>query len=146
VSCVSPSTARRAWLESALVLLIATAGLGQVRNNYKNPYVDHGPEFRQVYRYLASHAAPSDKVVVGLPTNLMALNYYWPSPHQIQFGYRPAPDDRTKTHPKIWTVSYKDEESPAYRAYAGDLKSLGYELTVTQVISTVTIRCFQANP
>jgi hypothetical protein len=143
---VSPSTARRAWLESALVLLIATAGLGQVRNNYKNPYVDHGPEFRQVYRYLASHAAPSDKVVVGLPTNLMALNYYWPSPHQIQFGYRPAPDDRTKTHPKIWTVSYKDEESPAYRAYAGDLKSLGYELTVTQVISTVTIRCFQANP
>jgi len=49
-------------------------------------------------------------------------------------------------HPRIWTVSCYDEESPAYRTYADHLKSLGYELAVTRVISQVTIRCFQARP
>jgi hypothetical protein len=145
VSWVAPSMARRAWLQITLLLLIAAAGLAQIANNYKNPYVDHGPDFRIVYRYLISRVAPSDKIVVGEIGNLMALNYYWPSPSQIQFGYRAAPDDR-RAHPKIWTVNWMDEENPVYRAYAGRLNSFGYELTVTQVISKVTIRCFRANP
>lgn len=141
----APSMARRAWLQIALLLLTAAAGLAQIRNNYRNPYVDHGPDFRIVYRYLISRVAPSDKIVVGEIGNLMALNYYWPSPHQIQFGYRAARDDRS-AHPKIWTVNWRDEENPVYRAYAGRLNSLGYELTATQVVSKATIRCFQANP
>jgi hypothetical protein len=146
VSWVAPSMARRAWLQIALLLLIVTAGLSQIRNNYNNPYVDHGPDFRQVYRYLASHAAPGDKIVVGLRTNLMALNYYWPTPSQIGFGCRAAPEDRAQAHSKIWIVSYRDEWSTEYRAYAADLESLGYELAGTQVISSVTIRCFQRGP
>jgi hypothetical protein len=140
------SVTRRASLQIALLFLIAAAGLAQIRNNYRNPYVDHGPDFRTVCWYLISRVAPSDKIMVGLRTNHMALNYYWPSPHQIQLGYRAAPEDRTKRCPRIWTVSYYDEESPAYRTYADHLKSLGYKLAVTQVISRVTIRCFQANP
>lgn len=145
VNWLARSVTRRAWLQLALLLLVATAGLAQIRQNYRNPYVDHGPDFRLVYRYLISRVAPSEQIVVGLRTNFMALNYYWPSPHQIQFGYRAAPEDRIKIHPKIWTVSYYDEESPAYRNYADHLKSIGYKLTVTQVISGVTIRCFHAN-
>jgi hypothetical protein len=145
VSWVAPSMARRAWLQITLLLLVAAAGLAQIANNYKNPYVDHGPDFRMVYRYLISRVAPSDKIVVGEIGNLMALNYYWPSPHQIQFGYRAAPDDRN-AHPKIWTVNWGDEGNPAYQAYAGRLDSFGYELTATQVVSMATIRCFQANP
>ncbi len=143
---VAPSVTRRAGLQIALLLLIAAAGLAQIRNNYRNPYVDHGPDFRIVYRYLISRAAPSDKILVGLRSNLWALNYYWPSPDQLQLGYRAAPEGRTNIHPRIWTVSYYDEESPAYRAYADRLKSLGYKLAVTRVISQVTIRCFEASP
>jgi hypothetical protein len=145
VSWVAPSMARRAWLQITLLLLIAAAGLAQIANNYKNPYVDHGPDFRMVYRYLISRVAPSDKIVVGEIGNLMALNYYWPRPHQIQFGYRAARDDRS-AHPKIWTVSWLDEKNPVHRAYAGRLNSLGYELTATLVVSKATVRCFQANP
>ena len=136
---------RRACLQIALLLLTAVAGLAQIRNNYRNPYVDHGPDFRIVYRYLISRVAPSDKIVFGEIGNLMALNYYWPSPHQIQFGYRAAPDDRS-AHPKIWTLNWRDEENPVYRAYTGRLNSLGYELTATRVVSKAIIRCFQANP
>jgi hypothetical protein len=143
---VARSTARRAWLQSALLLLMATAGLGQIRNNYKNPYVDHGPDFRQVYQYLASRVAPSDKIVLGDIRNLMALNYYWPSPSQIQFGYPAKPEDRTRAHPNIWIVSFRYEDIPAYRAYVSRLESLGYELTATQIISRVTVRCFQRGP
>ena len=99
-----------------------------------------------MYRYLISRAAPSDKIWVGLRSNLWALNYYWPSPDQLQLGYRAAPEGRTNIHPRIWTVSYYDEESPAYRAYADRLGSLGYKLAVTRVISQVTIRCFEASP
>jgi len=146
VSWVAPSVARRAWLQIGVLLLFAAAGLAQVRNNYRDPYVDHGPDFRVVYRYLISRVAPRDKIMVGLRTNLMALNYYWPSPHQIQLGYGAAPQDHTTTHPRIWTVSYYDEESPSYRRYADYLQTMGYKLAVRRVISSVTIRCFQANP
>jgi hypothetical protein len=146
VNWMARSVTRRAWLQIALLLLIASAGSAQIRNNYRDPYVDHGPDFRVVYRYLISRVAPSDKIIVGLRSNLWALNYYWPSPQQIQLGYRAAPEDRTKVRPKIWTVSYYDEESPAFRTYAHHLESLGYKLTVTRVISRVTIRCFRANP
>jgi len=146
VNWMARSVIRRAWLQIALLLLIAAAGLAQTWNNYRDPYVDHGADFRIVYRYLISRVAPSDKIVVGLRSNLMALNYYWPNPHQIQLAYRAAPEDGTKMHPRIWTVSCYDEESPAYRTYADHLKSLGYELAVTRVISQVTIRCFQARP
>lgn len=142
---VARSVTRRAWLQLVLLFLIAAAGFAQIRDNYRNPYVDHGPDFRLVYRYLTSRVAPGDKIAVGLQANLIALNYYWPSPHQIQSGYGATPEDRTKTHPRIWTVSYYDEESPAYRKYADQLKSIGYKLTETQVISGVTIRRFQAN-
>ena len=145
VNWVSRSVTRRAWLQLVLLLLIAAAGLAQIRNNYRNPYVDHGPDFRLVYRYLASRVAPGDKIAVGLRSNLWALNYYWPTPHQIQLGYREAPEDRIKRIPRIWTVSYYDEESPAYRTYSDHLKSIGYKLTVTKVISGVTIRGFRAN-
>jgi hypothetical protein len=140
------SAQSRAWVQAICILAVAVAGVVQIRNKYENPYVDHGPDFRMVYRYLISRVAPGDKIVVGLRTNLMALNYYWPSPGQIQFRYRATPEDRTKGHPKIWIISYRDEKSPAYRAYARHLKSLGYELNVTQVISRVTIRCFQKGP
>jgi hypothetical protein len=146
VNWVAPLMARRAWLQIALLLVTAAAGLAQIRNNYKNPYVDHGPDFRIVYRYLISRVAPSDKIVVGEIGNLMALNYYWPSPSQIQFKYRPTPEDRARAHPKIWIVSYKYEDIPAYRAYASRLESLGYKSTATQIISRVTIRCFRRGP
>jgi hypothetical protein len=142
----APSMARRAWLQITLVLLIAAAGLGQIANNYKNPFVDHGPDFRMVYRYLISRVAPSDKIVVSESGNLMALNYYWPSPRQIQFRYGAKPDDGTGAHRKVWIVSYLREDIPAYRAYARRLESLGYKLTATQIISGVTIRCFQRGP
>jgi hypothetical protein len=144
-----PSMARRAWLQAALILLIAAAGFTQIRNNYKNPYVDHGPDgpdFRNVYQYLASRVAPPDKIVVGFRTNLMALNYYWPIPRQIQLGYHTTPEYRARAHPKIWIVSYRDEESPAYQTYANELDQLGYKLIVVRVISSVTVRCFQTNP
>ena len=146
VSWVAPSMARRAWLQITLLLLITAAGLAQIRNNYKNPYVDHGPDFRIVYRYLISRVAPSDKIVVTEIGSLMALNYYWLSPHQIQFGYRAAREDRTKAPSKIWVINYKDEKSAAYEKYAGELDRLRYKLRATQVVSRVTIRCFRANP
>jgi hypothetical protein len=142
----APSMARRAWLQITLVLLIAAAGLGQIANNYKNPFVDHGPDFRMVCRYLISRVAPSDKIVISESGNLMALNYYWPSPRQIQFRYGAKPDDGTGAHRKVWIVSYLREDIPAYRAYASRLESLGYKLTATQIISGVTIRCFQRGP
>jgi hypothetical protein len=145
VNWLARSVTRRAWLQLALLLIVATAGLAEIRQNYRNPYVDHGPDFRLVYRYLASRVAPGEQIIVGLRTNFMALNYYWPNPDQIQFGYPATPKDRIETHPKIWTVSYYDEESPAYRKYADYLKSIRYELTMTEVISGVTIRCFRAN-
>jgi hypothetical protein len=139
------SVTRHAWLQSALLLLIAAVGLAQMRNNYKDPYVDHGPDFRTVYQYLISRVAPTDKIVVGEIGNLMALNYYWPNPTQIQLGYETARDE-TSAHPKIWTVSWLDEKEPAHRAYADRLNSLGYELITTQAVSKATIRCFRAMP
>jgi hypothetical protein len=146
VTWATPSMARRAWLQIALLLLIAAVGLAQIANNYENPYVDHARDFRMVYRYLISRVAPSDKIVVSEIGNLMALNYYWPSPSQIQFGYQAKPEDGTRAHPKIWIVGYPGEDIPAYRAYASRLESLGYELTATQIIERLIIRRFRANP
>lgn len=146
VTWTAPSMARRAWHQVALLLLIAVAGLAQIANNYENPYVDHPRDFRMVYRYLISRVAPSDKIVVSEIGNLMALNYYWPSPSQIQFRYQAKPEDGTRAHPKIWIVGYPQENPSAYRAYASRLESLGYKLTATKSLERLTIRCFQRGP
>jgi len=143
---LSQPAARRALAYVIFICLASVAGLAQLGNNYQNPYVDHGPDFRVVYWYLISRVAPQDKIVVGAQTNLMAFNYYWPTPRQIQFRYDVVTADQIKAFPSIWTISYQDEESPAYRAYAEGIQRVGYQLRMTHRLSNVTVRRFQSNP
>jgi hypothetical protein len=143
VNWVAPLMARRAWLQIALLLVTAAAGLAQIHNNYVNPYVDHGPDFRKVYRYLISRVSPGDKIVVGLTTNHMALGYYWPAPRQIKLGYNITMSQKGGLPANIWTVSYQDEKSEAYVKYADELKRRGYRLRTSRVISQVTVRQFR---
>jgi hypothetical protein len=124
-------------------LIVAASGLVQIHNNYVNPYVDHGPDFRKVYRYLISRVSPRDKIVVCAPTNHMALGYYWPTPHQIELCYEIPISQKGSLPANIWTVSYQDEKSEAYVKYADELKRRGYQLRTSRVISKVTVRRFQ---
>ncbi len=140
VSTLRP--AARSWAYMIFFVIVAVAGGTQIKNNYQNPYVDHGPDFREVYRYLIVRVAPRDKIVVGLMTNRMALNYYWPSPKQIQLRYTILPSDQSDPHPSIWTVSYQDLDSQAFRDYARGLESMGYREKGSKVISNVTVRQF----
>ncbi|MGH8552994.1 MAG: hypothetical protein ACRERS_06835, partial [Methylococcales bacterium] len=134
--------ARRSWIYVVLLAVVGLAGTAQIKNHYGNPYVDHGPDFRVVYRYLASHVAPEDKIAVGLPTNRMALIYYWPTPQQIRLGYHLSAAEGAASPRRIWTVSYVDEKSPAYLKFAEELEKIGYRLVMTQTVSAVTIRHF----
>jgi hypothetical protein len=133
---------RRNWVTFGALLIIASSGFAQIRNNYRNPYVDHGPDFRQVYEYLITRVSPRDKIVVGLATNRMALNYYWPAADQMQLRYEMLPSDKNSPHPSIWTVSYQDADSQAFRDYARALEHMDYRLGPTRVVSKVTIRQF----
>jgi hypothetical protein len=134
---------RKAWVYLGILLIVAASGLAQIHNNYVNPYVDHGPDFRKVYRYLISRVSPKDKIVVGLTTNRMALRYYWPTPHRIELGYKIPISQKGSLPANIWTVSYQDEKSEAYVKYADELKRRGYQLRTSRVISKVTVRQFQ---
>jgi len=141
-ACGSISVARRAWLYVGCLFIVGLSGFAQIRNNYKQPLVDHGPDFREVYRYLIARVAPRDKIVVGLTTNRLALNYYWPSPSQIQLRYKTLPSERTDSPSDVWTVSYKDADSQAFRDYAHRLEVMGYRLKTSRIISGVTVRQF----
>jgi hypothetical protein len=143
LSCWSVPVGRKAWVYLGILLIVAASGLAQIHNNYVNPYVDHGPDFRKVYRYLISRVSPKDKIVVGLTTNRMALRYYWPTPHQIELGYKIPISQKGSLTANIWTVSYQDEKSEAYVKYADELKRRGYQLRTSRVISKVTVRRFQ---
>jgi hypothetical protein len=134
---------RKAWVYLGILLIVAASGLAQIHNNYINPYVDHGPDFRKVYRYLISRVSPGDKIVVGLTTNHMALGYYWPTPNQIELRYKITMSQKGSLPANIWTVSYLDENSEAYVKYADELKRRGYQLQTSSVVSHVTVRQFQ---
>jgi hypothetical protein len=139
LSCWSVPVGRKAWVYLGILLIVAVSGLVQIHNNYVNPYVDHGPDFRKVYQYLISRVSPRDKIVVWVPTNYMALEYYWPTPHQIELGYKTPISQKGN----LWTVSYQDEKSENYVKYADELKRRGYQLRTSRVISKVTVRQFQ---
>lgn len=143
LAATSQPASRKAWCHTVFLLIAAVAGFAQLNYNYRNPYIDHGPDFREVYRYLVSRVAPRDKVVVGSPTNRMAFNYYWPTPQQVQLGYKITESESSKLVSDIWTVGFKDEKSRAYRDYARKLEHMGYKLQANQLISKVTIRHFQ---
>jgi hypothetical protein len=134
---------RRAWVYLGILLIVAASGLAQIHDNYVNPYVDHGPDFREVYRYLISRVSSRDKIVVGLTTNHMALGYYWPTPNQLELRYKITISQKGSLPANIWTVSYQDEKSEAYVKYADDLKRRGYQLRTSRVVSKVTVRQFQ---
>lgn len=140
---VLQSRSQRAWVILIILFVVAMSGLAQIKNNYRDPYVDHGPDFREVYRYLISRAGPADGIVVGLPTNRMALIYYWPSPSQVRLGYNITVRERSGAYPNIWTISYKDENGERYQRYASGLAKLGYRLVATRAVSHVTVRRFQ---
>jgi hypothetical protein len=138
-----PTYRRRASAMVVALAAIGLSGLTQISNNYGDPYIDHGPDFREVYRYLISRVAPSDEIVVGLPTNRMALAYYWPTPGQIRLGYKVTALERRRRYQSIWAISYKDENSRTYQAYAAELAKSDYRLIATKVLSHVTVRRFQ---
>jgi hypothetical protein len=142
----SISVARRAWLYAGCLLLVSVSGFAQIRNNYKQPLVDHGPDFREVYRYLITRVTPRDQIVVGLTTNRLALNYYWPTPGQIQLRYKKLPPENTDSPSDVWTVSYHDADSQAFRDYAHRLEVAGYRLKTSRVITGVTVRQFVKQP
>jgi hypothetical protein len=137
---------QRVWAFAIIILVTAVAGLSQIGYNYRNPYVDHGPDFREVYRYLISRVGPEDTIVVGLITNRMALTYYWPTPAQIKANYDVVLSNETNSHPNIWTVSYQDENSQTYQRYlkfVQESERRGYQLRATRVLSNVKVRQFQ---
>lgn len=143
IPLLARSTARRGWAYTAVIVIAVSAGLAQLSNNYRFPYIDHGPDFREVYRYLVPRVAPEDLVLVGLPTNRMALSYYWGVPRQVRLGYRVNLLELTNADKNIWTISYKDQESPSFRALARQLEEHGFRLNVIKVISHVTVRQFE---
>ena len=133
----------RVWAYAVFITIAAAAGVTQIRSNYLDPYVDHGPDFREVYRYLIQRVAPPDKIVVNAETSRMALIYYWPTAQQVQLRYKVGQEERAKPPPSIWIVSYRDEASAAYMKYAEELGQMGYRMRETRIISRVTVRHFE---
>lgn len=125
------------------LVMTASAGFAQLKGNYEFPYVDHGPDFREVYEYLISRVAPLDLMLVGLPTNRMALNYYWPLARQVHLGYKLTSSEVMADRTRIWTVSYKDQDSSSYKALAEKLGQNGFRLDNEKIIAHVTIRQFE---
>lgn len=131
----------RTWAYSIFILIVATAGCAQISSNYRNPKIDHGPDFREVYRYLIVRVAPRDIVVVRLSTNRMALSYYWPNPAQIRHFYRFSEGELQKAE-AIWTVTYRDGEDAAYAKWKERLRRKGFVQKDEDVVAGVTLRRF----
>jgi hypothetical protein len=105
----------RSWVVIMLLLVAGASGWAQIIGNYHDPYVDHGPDFGKVYRYLIGRVAPRDTILVGLITNRMALSYYWPVAGQVRLRYDVDISEIKGGTGNFWTVSYKDENSPEYQ-------------------------------
>jgi hypothetical protein len=133
---------RRNWAYGIVLVIVFVAGSRQLHYNYQHPYIDHGADFRAIYRHLIGRVTPRDKIVVGGNYNQKTLLYYWPTARQVETRYVIGGKDRTNPPPNIWIVNHKFDERVEYKKYAADLEKMGYRLAVTRRVSGVSIHQF----